>query len=143
MKLLKTFTTALLAASLLALSACGSTNPKDGMNADLTIDISADGTAISESYRLICAEGQPAEGTTHPRAASSCEVLKTKGEQLRALPRKDQICTEIYGGPQEATIRGTLNGEPVNKSLSRKNGCEISEWQAFVELVGPGGADGI
>lgn len=143
MKISKLIAASLIAASCLSASACSSTPAKDSMDADLTIEIRADGTTVSETYRLVCSDGQPAEGSNHPRAAASCTVLLNHGEQLRALPRKDQICTEIYGGPQEATIAGTLNGEDVLKQLGRKNGCEISEWQTFEPLVGPGGAQGI
>ena len=143
MKISKIFAAGFIAASCLTASACANTPGKDSMGADLTIEIRADGTTITEDYRLVCHEGQPAEGSNHPRAAASCEVLKNHGETLLALPRKDQICTEIYGGPQEATITGTLNGQQVLKQLGRKNGCEISEWKVFEPLVGPGGAQGI
>ena len=143
MKFFRILTACLVVSSCLTLTACGSSPAKDSMDADLTIEIRPDGTTIGQTYRLVCLEGQPAEGTDHPRAAASCEVLLNHGEQLRALPRKDQICTEIYGGPQEATITGTFNGDPVIKQLSRTNGCEIREWNLFEPLVGPGGAEGI
>ena len=41
---------------------------------------------------------------------------------------KDVACTEIYGGPQEADVRGTFRGRPVDAHFSRTNGCEIERW---------------
>ena len=44
-------------------------------------------------------------------------------------------CTELYGGPQTATISGTLRGEPVDLELTRVNGCEIARWEAASALL--------
>ena len=52
------------------------------------------------------------------------------------------MCTEIYGGPQTATVTGTFRGEPVSAEFSRTNGCEIARWDGHVALlVETGGAD--
>jgi hypothetical protein len=51
----------------------------------------------------------------------------------------DTACTQQYGGPEKATVRGTLRGEEVDASFSRENGCEIARWedaQALLELAG-------
>jgi hypothetical protein len=45
-------------------------------------------------------------------------------------------CTEIYGGPATALVRGTLAGEPVKFRFNRINGCEIARWQRNVALFG-------
>jgi hypothetical protein len=44
-------------------------------------------------------------------------------------------CTEIYGGPATARVRGTLNGESVDARLSRTNGCEIARWGRNAALL--------
>jgi hypothetical protein len=41
----------------------------------------------------------------------------------------DVACTEIYGGPATARVRGTLQGKPVDARFSRTNGCEIARWE--------------
>lgn len=44
-------------------------------------------------------------------------------------------CTQQYGGPETATITGTLRGERVDLKFSRVNGCEISRWEAAGALL--------
>jgi len=47
----------------------------------------------------------------------------------------DQMCTEIYGGPDIATVTGTLGGAEVNTTFHRNNGCGISDWELFLPLL--------
>jgi hypothetical protein len=50
------------------------------------------------------------------------------------------MCTEIYGGPQQARVVGTVKGQLVRATFSRTNGCEIARWQRISPwLVPPGG----
>lgn len=44
-------------------------------------------------------------------------------------------CSQQYGGPQTATIAGTLRGERVDLKFSRVNGCEIARWEAASALL--------
>ena len=44
-------------------------------------------------------------------------------------------CTEIYGGPDEATVEGTVAGEPVSATLTRGNGCEIERFDRLTPLL--------
>jgi hypothetical protein len=101
---------------------------------DLVI-IYEDGTGKQSRWRLTC---DPAGGT-HPDPATACEALTASGE--RALPPvpDDVACTEVYGGPDKATITGTWRGQQVRSSFSRVNGCEISRWDLMRGLLPPGG----
>jgi hypothetical protein len=45
------------------------------------------------------------------------------------------VCTQIYGGPEEAEVVGTLNGEQVNATFSRQNGCEIDRWMRMAGIL--------
>ena len=48
---------------------------------------------------------------------------------------------QIYGGPQKAVVKGTIGGERIWSSFSRRNGCEIARWARFSPwLLPPGGA---
>ena len=47
----------------------------------------------------------------------------------------DTACTEQYGGPETATVTGTLRGETIDANFSRVNGCEISRWQEAAPLL--------
>ena len=47
----------------------------------------------------------------------------------------DTACTEIFGGPDTASLEGTIEGENVDVDLSRANGCEIERFDAAVPLL--------
>jgi len=44
-------------------------------------------------------------------------------------------CTEIYGGPDEVTLEGTIGGEPVDATFTRANGCEIDRFDRITPLL--------
>lgn len=44
-------------------------------------------------------------------------------------------CTEIYGGPDELTLEGTVAGEEVSATFTRANGCEIDRFERLVPLL--------
>jgi hypothetical protein len=50
-------------------------------------------------------------------------------------PSVDQGCTELFGGPDVATIQGEINGEEVDAELTRSNGCEIERFDVAVPLL--------
>jgi hypothetical protein len=79
------------------------------------------GSGRARTWTLSC---DPTGGTL-PRPAAACARLTRHA--LAPLPA-DSICTQIYGGPQKARVRGTLNGRPVDSRFSRVNGCEIHRW---------------
>lgn len=107
----------------------GTPDPSDAAGA-LTI-VFNDGNGASSSWTLTC---DPAGGT-HPDPAAACTALDTNGATALPAVPKDRMCTEIYGGPQTATITGTWRGETVNSSLKRNNGCEIARWTALEGLL--------
>jgi hypothetical protein len=46
-------------------------------------------------------------------------------------------CTQLFGGPQTATVTGTWDGERIDARFSRNNGCEIARWKKAVTLLAP------
>jgi hypothetical protein len=44
-------------------------------------------------------------------------------------------CTEIYGGPDELQVEGTVAGDEVNTTMTRANGCEIERFDRLVPLL--------
>ncbi|MBA3246367.1 MAG: hypothetical protein H0T61_14515 [Actinobacteria bacterium] len=81
----------------------------------------------------------PAGGTL-PRAAAACPRLARMKAPFEPIPR-NSICTEIYGGPQEAIVAGTYAGRRIWIRLARRNGCEISRFDRLRFLV-PAFAEG-
>jgi hypothetical protein len=52
------------------------------------------------------------------------------------------MCTQIYGGPERATVTGTFRGERVSSTFSKTNGCEIGRWKALTGLLPATGGAG-
>jgi hypothetical protein len=51
-------------------------------------------------------------------------------------PDKAVACTQLYGGPEEVRITGTLRGEPVERTINRADGCGIADYEALFEALG-------
>jgi hypothetical protein len=72
-----------------------------------------------------------------PEPAKAAQVRSASG--LRSAdfePVPDDVaCTELFGGPETATISGTLDGRPVDARFARNNGCEIARWERVAPLL--------
>src|SRR3954451_24029877 len=71
-------------------------------------------------------------------AAKQSTVTDAKGltaKDFEPVP-PDQACTQIFGGPATATVKGTLDGEPIDAEFSLANGCEIARWQNAAPVLG-------
>jgi hypothetical protein len=61
-------------------------------------------------------------------------MVTSDPEVLAPVP-ENSACTLLYGGPQEATVVGTLNGKAVDASFNRSGGCEIDRWDRHAVLL--------
>ncbi|WP_199423268.1 SSI family serine proteinase inhibitor [Actinotalea solisilvae] len=102
------------------------------VGAELTITLDETGSGTSRTLTLTC---EP-PGGDHPDAAAACAALALAGPTAFEAPPRDEMCTEQYGGPQVATVEGTVDGAPVSARFSRTNGCEIGRWDALAPLLG-------
>lgn len=109
------------------------TEPATPVAADLTVVVDATGEGATTTYTLTC---EPVGGD-HPDAEAACAAIAAGGPAAFEPTPMDVACTEQWGGPQTATVTGTLAGEPVNAEFSRTNGCEISRWDALESVFGP------
>jgi Subtilisin inhibitor-like len=128
------------------LAGCGSSESSDPLagdssmivaQTDLDITVWPDGRGEGEpqEYTLSC----PEPSGEHPDPERACEaVYALNGDDFEPVP-PDAICTEIYGGPQQARLEGTFAGAadvvPVALDLSRQNGCQIDLWDRFAKIV--------
>jgi Subtilisin inhibitor-like len=98
---------------------------------ELTITVWLQGRdGASQELTLTC----DPPGGTHPRPEEACLALQADPSALEPLP-PDSVCTQIYGGPEEAEIVGTLDGEQVQATFSRQNGCEIDRWMRMAGIL--------
>lgn len=131
---------------LLLLTGCGATTGtgppggsgsagQDSLAAEssrrLTVEFDAGDGSPAQTWTLTC-DGTP-DGT-HPEAEAACAHLLSMEAPLAPLP-DDLMCTEIYGGPQTARISGRWEGQPVELTLARSNGCLMSQWDSLVPVV--------
>ncbi|GAA3815982.1 SSI family serine proteinase inhibitor [Cellulomonas soli] len=104
---------------------------------ELTVEVDATGSGAVETWTLTC---DPVGGS-HPDPLGACLALGTpEGVAALAPVPASTMCTEIWGGPQTAHVTGTLDGEPVDATFSRTDGCQIARWDTLVAVLGTGGA---
>ena len=92
----------------------------------LTITVWPEGRGAAASSRTWTLRCHP-PGGTHPGARAACQALVANRAALRPVP-PGTVCTMIYGGPQEAEIRGVLRGKRIRAVFNRQGGCEIARW---------------
>ena len=133
-------------------AACGDSSTDDGSSssdapiggpfpvADLSIVVEHPDRDTIE-YRLSCL-GDTA--TVIPEAVdvdeqAACLALASPEVVTRLVQGApaDQVCTEQYGGPDVATITGTIDDRPVDTTVDRTNGCGISDWDDLLGAVLP------
>jgi hypothetical protein len=126
---------AIAIAALIAVVGCGagsaarSATPTE---TDLKITVWPDGRAEgdSKSYTLRC---DPNSGTL-PRAATACSRLDKLPRPFGPVAR-NAVCTEQYGGPQQALVTGRFEGRSVWAMFSATNGCQISRAKRVAYLL--------
>lgn len=132
----------------LVLAGCGATGETDaGDTAGPNTDDAVPATALeltvwpegrdagrAESWTLEC---NPAGGT-HPSPDTACSLLAGNADVLEPLPQ-DVMCTQQFGGPEQAAIRGTFEGRELDLRYSRANGCEIARWDRLAPLFDAAG----
>ena len=118
----------------------------DAVEADLEIVLThvgdkSSGAGVPVPTGISCDKSTPAtcRGSLECPATDTaddgiCAWLAEVGADLFAPPPTDQICTEIYGGPEVATVTGTLDGKDVDATFTRTNGCEIGRFDAAAPL---------
>lgn len=128
----------------LALAGCGATGDTDG--GDTSNPGSDDATPATALELTVWPEGQDAgraeswtlecdpAGGTHPSPDAACSLLADNADLLEPLP-DDVMCTQQFGGPEQAAIRGTFRGREVDLRYSRANGCEIARWERLAPVL--------
>jgi len=107
--------------------------PAEPVTADLTIVVDATGEGATQTFTLTCSP----DGGDHPDPAAACAALAQAGVEAFAPTPRGVACTEQWGGPQVATVQGTVDGEQISARFDRTNGCEISRWDRLAPVFGP------
>ena len=108
--------------------------PTPTSDTDLTIVINK-GPSSTVTWRLTC--NPP--GGTHPDPEAACRALEANGAVALPPVPEDKACTQIYGGPETASITGSWQGQQIMSKFARNDGCQISRWKLMEGLLPPGG----
>ena len=124
-------------AALALLAACGGDGAPDKSATELQITVWPKGrSGDQDEATLRCS---PAGGSL-ANAETACRRLERMDRPFQR-PSDQAVCTEIYGGPEIAEIRGTFDGAQVDTTFARTDGCEIALWDRhqFLFPVKPAG----
>ena len=105
--------------ALLSIAGCGSEAERPARPAatELTVRVDPDG-----------------DGPERAKEARVRDAAGLRAADLEPVP-DDVACTQQFGGPQTATITGTLDGRDVDARFARNNGCEIARWEKAAPLL--------
>jgi hypothetical protein len=96
-----------------------------GSFADLVVEVDADGEGGNA----------PERRTVRCETADEPPCRGFDAQAFEPTPR-GTACTQLFGGPQTATVSGTWDGERIDARFSRNNGCEIARWKEAEPLLG-------
>ena len=97
---------------------------------DLRITVWAQGKSGSSfAWRLRCPG-------PNARSRRACARLAPLRGPFAPVP-PGTACTEIYGGPQVADVRGVFRGRTIRATFSRVDGCQIGRWNRVRFLFEP------
>ena len=126
----------LLCCLVLGLAGCGEETAGDDGSAaggsapqtQLTVRVDPDGKGPepAKQARISC----DADG----RGTGCAAAAGLRPADFEPTPA-DIACTEQFGGPQTAKVTGSLEGEHVEGSFSRRDGCEIARWDKLAALL--------
>jgi hypothetical protein len=109
-----------------ALAACGgddeqpAASPADGTQ--LTVEVTG---ARAGTIELRCGGAEPCD---RRRLDKLAPILRPPDER--------RACTLVYGGPEKAHVTGTLEGERVDITIDRADGCGIADYEKLFEALG-------
>jgi hypothetical protein len=97
----------------------------------------SDGAGHHRAGTLRCdGKGPRATGFLRGRgAAKLCRRAYALKAFLSSPPETGRACTEIYGGPDRARVRGFIQNADVDRRFGRADGCEIADWDYAQRLL--------
>ena len=130
-------TAAVAVAAFVAASRTVAPSPADSAAPGVRLEIGYDdGSGHTKTGRLSCRGSRArASGFLRRRPASRlCRVARDLRGFLTVPPR-DEVCTEVWGGPDRARVSGRIGGDRIDRRLARRDGCEIDDWDRAQPLL--------
>ncbi len=132
--------------ALAAAAGCGNDASAPGSTArqsDIVVEVGSAEVPVAKRATLRIDGSGVTHGTgflAPPAAAGAAASALGRADAVKRLvegPPPDQMCTEIYGGPDAARVTGRIEGSAVDATISRSDGCGIADWDLLLSLVGP------
>jgi hypothetical protein len=143
-----------LGAVLLVAAACGkgdtggtidagagtSTTVLGSVNGSLALRIDREDSGDTATLSCAGLEASGSSWLADPAAAqAACQVITGNPDAKARLvngPAMGIMCSQIYGGPEKATVTGMIDGKTVNTSFHRADGCGVTDWTLLQPLLG-------
>jgi hypothetical protein len=107
---------------------------RDAVELVLTVRETPGGLARRATLRCAGARAR-ATGYLAGRAGPACRAARRLAGLLAAPPARHRVCTQVYGGPERARVRGTVEGRAVDRRFGRADGCEIADYERAAPLL--------
>jgi LysM repeat protein len=92
---------------------------------------------VPSAATLDCDDDARATGFLRNVARAACAAARKGAVTTIAREhRGPRICREGYGGPQRATISGSVGSRRINVTIDRSDGCGIDDWNRLVAVLG-------
>ncbi len=117
----------------LALASCGddereAASPAGEPVTRLVVSVDPDGRGPEPAKKTRVSCGTPRESTVCAEASALEPSDVDPVDPATA-------CTELFGGPETARLRGRVRGRAVDARFARNNGCEIARWDKVAPLL--------
>ena len=139
------FRRAALTVLAVALGGCGGARPVavrgDGPATSLRVEVRAAPGATARRATLTC-DGSPAATGFITDSRAACDLVtgddNARARLVAGAPAQ-RVCTQLYGGPQQAQVTGRISGRAVDVTVTRADGCGVADWSLLQPLLGPPG----
>lgn len=111
-----------LALTVLALAGCGGGDEEAAAPENAITVREFDGETLTRTIPLDCAEAGGA-------CAAVIAILP------RLAPDLEEVCTQIYGGPERRVVTGVIDGLAVAVEVTRADGCQMARYDLLTKAL--------
>ncbi len=121
----------------LAAAGCSGSGTTVGTRLRISAQTGDESVLVGSQATLRCDGTAVATGFLRETAKAACAAV-TGGVVGKAADRQRtrRLCAQIYGGPQTARLRGTVEHRHVDLTVTRTDGCGIDDWHTLEALLG-------
>src|SRR5713101_980049 len=117
---------------------CSGSEPVTGTQLTMETETGTPTAVLGPSRATLRCDGKAlGTGFLRDAAAPACALVhRGVVQRVVAGQRSQRLCSQVYGGPQNAHITGSIDGQRVSLTVTRTDGCGIGDWQTLEPLLG-------